>query len=206
MSSNEDKIIEATRFMAAFCESVGVNISDSDTQDTPRRVAKMFVEEFTQGLRDKTFTFTTFPVKEGQADQLVIECGIKYSSLCAHHLLPFTGQVHLCYLPREKLAGLSKLVRAVKWITKKPSVQESLIGDIVDVLKEELDPYFIGVSMSGVHQCMSCRGVEETNAVTINNKFYSRGPSALEDKKDYLPAREEFMQAINHFYQMKGHL
>jgi len=104
-------------------------------------------------------------------------------------------------MPNEKLAGLSKLARLVKWVARKPSVQETLIGEIIKELVKEVEPNFVGVSMSGIHHCMTCRGVGETNSITLNNKFWTPEGTELEACNS---TRDEFMQSINQFYQLKG--
>lgn len=197
----DPRICSAAAHYRKFCEELGIDLSKEDTKDTPMRVAKMFAGDFTEGMRDKEFNFTSFEVEDSQRDQLVIMCGIKYASLCQHHHLPFTGLAHICYLPDKKLAGLSKLARLVKWVAHKPSVQETLIGEILSKLVAEVSPRFAGLSMSGVHHCMTCRGVRETNAITMNNKFYT--PKTVE-LNDHSHTRDEFMQSINQFYKLRG--
>ena len=192
-----------------FCQALNIDLTKPDTIGTPRRVVRMFAKEFLVGGGDHrdSFQFTTFPVSDHQKDQLVIETGIRFVSLCAHHHLPIVGTAHVGYLPNERLAGLSKLARAVKWVAKTPTVQETLLVSIRDMLVDHLNPRFIAVSMAGSHQCMACRGVMEPGALMINNCFWVNPDAKGEDgesthhKADYESTKQEFFRAIDHWFK-----
>lgn len=192
-----------------FCEALGIDLTKPDTLGTPERVVRMFHKEFLQGLGDSGdfFRFTAFPAEDEQRDQLVMETGIRFVSLCAHHHLPIIGTAHVGYLPNEKLAGLSKLARAVKWVARKPTVQETLLSDVRNIIIDNLSPRFVGVSIAGSHQCMACRGVMEPGALMINNTFWVNPDARGEDgestthKADYESTKQEFFRAIDHWFK-----
>jgi GTP cyclohydrolase I len=109
-------------------------------------------------LTPEPFELTTFPNDEGY-DELVLVRGIPFRSLCEHHLLPFTGVAHVCYLPGDRIVGLSKLARVVEHFAAAPQVQERLTCQVADLLEETLQPRGAGVVLDAEHSCMSLRGV-----------------------------------------------
>jgi GTP cyclohydrolase I len=119
-------------------------------------------------LTPEPFVATTFPNDEGY-DELVLARDIPFSSLCEHHLLPFTGVAHVAYLPGDRLLGLSKLARVVKHFSRRPQVQERLTTQVADWLVEELHPKGVGVVLEAEHTCMSIRGVQASGVRTVTS-------------------------------------
>lgn len=191
---------EAAEHYKKFCEALGIDLTKPDTVDTPMRVAKLMHNEFLVGTRDKPFTFTTFPYREKDHGQLVTETGIRFVSVCAHHHLPIIGYAHVAYIPRERLAGLSKLPRLVEWIAAQPTVQERLTQDILQSLRAELEPHFIGVKLIAVHECMACRGVRSFESRTHTTALWC---SSGEYQK-YDSTKAEFQANIEEWYRAKG--
>lgn len=132
------------------------------------------------------FPFTTFPA---HGNQLVVCKDIEFSSLCAHHLLPFYGLAHIGYIPHKLQVGLSKLPRLVDFWARRPQVQERLTEQIADSLKQTVDAMGVAVVIEARHTCMACRGVRKHNGImlTSNMKGVFLTASA---------ARGEFMQMI----------
>ena len=145
---------------------IGEDVKREGLLDTPNRVARMYME-MTEGLRIPPPKITTFSA--GTTDQMVTLFGIDYHSLCEHHLVPFYGQVHVGYLPRKTLAGLSKFARIVDWFAKRPQIQEVMTSQIADFIIEALDPEGVIVVVEGVHMCMSMRGVKKPNHKTVTS-------------------------------------
>jgi GTP cyclohydrolase IA len=133
-------------------------------RDTPRRIAKAYAEL----LSPEPFNPTTFPNDEGY-DELVIARGIKFSSLCEHHLLPFHGVAHVGYLPGDRIIGLSKLGRVVDLFARRLQVQERLTSEIAGWIDEHLDPKGVGVVIEAEHMCMSLRGVQKPGTLTATS-------------------------------------
>lgn len=150
--------------------------------ETPARVARMYRELLTR----PTFTFTTFAA-EG-ADQLIIERGIPFYTLCEHHMIPFFGVAHVGYIPDPdgQIAGLSKLARAVDYFARALQTQERLSSQIADFLMERLAPQGVGVVLEAQHLCMAMRGVQKPGVVTTTSAL--RG--VLRDKPE---TRAEFL-------------
>lgn len=186
---------------AEFCKALGIDLTKPDTIDTPRRVTRMMITDFLHGQQERDFNFTTFPYKAGEGNgQLVTVTGIRWVSLCAHHHLPIVGVAHVCYLPDAALVGLSKIPRLVKWRASRPTVQEELTQDILDVLQHLLSPKFVGVKLVALHECMACRGVRDYESRTHTNAFWSKD----EPLSEFASTKEEFQLNIQEWYAGKG--
>ena len=143
--------------------------------DTPKRLAKTYVELF-RGL-DKTLepnmtTFENFNCYV--SNEWVVVKHIKFSSTCAHHWMPFFGEVSIAYIPSKRVLGLSKFARIVEYFSKRPQVQENFGQDIVSFLSEKLGTYEVMVVIRGTHTCMTCRGIESRDA-EMTSFHYSLG-------------------------------
>jgi len=208
MTISDKRLKEAARHYAKFCKVLDIDIEKADTIGTPLRVAKMLYEDFTVGQRDMPFKFTTFPVTQDVANQLVSVCGIRMVSMCGHHHLPFTGVCHVCYLPKTKLVGLSKIPRTIQWVARQPSMQEDILTKIRDVFVKQLDPRFIGVRIAAEHTCMSCRGPLDSESRTFTDVFWCESTSSVTGEgltlTDFEPTRQEFYRNISEWYSMKG--
>lgn len=171
----------AQRAAKDLLEALGVDLSAADVRETPRRVAAMYTELLTP----EPFELTTFP-NEGHYDEMVLVRDIPFVTLCAHHLLPFTGQAHVAYIPGERIVGLSKLARIVKHFAKTLQVQERLTKQIADLVRDELEPKGVGVVLEAEHQCMTIRGVQAAGTKTVTSTMYGL-------LRDNLATREEFL-------------
>lgn len=138
---------------------------DEHNEDTPKRIAKMWVEQF-RGLGEMNFTFTTFP-NEDTGDNWVIKKDIEFSSMCQHHFMPFFGKVHIGYVPSDEICGISKLDRVVDHFSKRPQVQERLGNDIKNFLQANLKPKKLVIIVESVHTCVACRGIESRNSTMV---------------------------------------
>ena len=161
-----DAAEEAARnLLTAF----GLDLSDPTLAGTPRR----FVRGFAELLSPREFTLTTFPNDEAY-DELVVARDLTFSSLCEHHLLPFTGTATVGYLPGERILGLSKLARVVDHFARRPQTQERMTQQIAGWLDEHLAPEGVGVVLSAEHTCMSLRGVAIRGATTVTSAVRGR--------------------------------
>lgn len=170
--------------VANLLESLGFNWTvDEQLRDTPRRVAASLLEQ----LRQDSVTLTTFP-NEGY-DELVVGKDIEFHSLCAHHLLPFTGIAHVGYLPDGKILGLSKLARVVDLFAHRLQLQERMTTQIATWLEENLEPKGVGVVVEAEHTCMSVRGVRKPGSRTVTSTL-------LGTIRDDARTRQEFLSLI----------
>jgi GTP cyclohydrolase I len=148
--------------------------NDHNTRDTPRRVAKMFVQEILSGRYTAPPSITEFDNAEG-FDQLIVTGPIGLRSTCAHHLMPIYGDVFIGILPaREgKIIGLSKYDRIVDHFASRLQIQEELIKQIGNFIVEKTAPRGLAVRISAVHMCKTHRGVRASHSGRmVNSAFY----------------------------------
>jgi GTP cyclohydrolase IA len=154
----------AERAVGDLLTALGRDVTDPHLARTPRRVAVALAELLTP----QPFELTTFPNTDGY-DGLVVARDIPVRSLCAHHMLPFTGVAHVGYLPGERLVGLSKLARAVESVASDLQVQERLTAQVAQWLQDRLQARGVGVVIEADHLCMTMRGVRAAGARTVTS-------------------------------------
>src|SRR5918993_1154328 len=159
----------AVHAAADLLAAMGLDLTDDNLAETPRRMAHALVE-MTSG---PDFELTTFPNDEGY-DELVLVQGIALQSVCEHHMLPFVGVAHVGYLPSDRILGLSKFARMVELHARRPQTQERLTKRIADHLREELRPDGVGVVIEAEHTCMSLRGARSHGARTTTSALFGR--------------------------------
>lgn len=167
-----------------------IDRNDQNSANTPRRVAKMWVNELFAGRYEQPPKITVFPNRK-DVDELVISKGIKVMSVCSHHWQPISGECSIGYLPDKHVIGLSKLSRIVDWFARRGQIQEELGEQIADYLQELIEPRALGVVISSKHYCMIARGVnaDESRADMITSVM--RG-----ELRDNLNLRNEFLKLI----------
>ena len=169
-------------------KAVGEDPERPGLVQTPRRVAKMYAEMFSGLKLDPARHLTvTFPETY---DEMVLVRDISFTSMCEHHLLPFSGVAHVAYIPNGKVTGLSKIARVVEEVSLKPQVQERMTQTIAEMVNEHLSTSGVAVVVSAEHSCMSIRGIKKPGSRTVTSAL--RG----EFKSNPL-TRSEFMSLIN---------
>lgn len=157
--------VEAAEAAAeALMRALGMDPETQSLADTPKRVARAYAELLTP----REFTLTTFPNDE-KYDELVLAKNIPFTSLCEHHLLPFTGTASVGYLPGPRILGLSKLARVVELFARRPQVQERMTKQIAGWLDTQLGPRGVGVVVQAEHTCMTLRGVQARGSATVTS-------------------------------------
>lgn len=144
--------------------------SDHNTQDTAKRVAKMFVREVFAGRYAPAPAVTEFPNVE-RLNELMIVGPITVRSACSHHLCPIIGKVWIGLLPNEhsNLIGLSKYARLTEWIMSRPQIQEEAVTMLANELQERVQPDGLAIVMDADHFCMHWRGVKDMESTMINS-------------------------------------
>jgi GTP cyclohydrolase I len=162
---NRTQIEEAVRLIL---EAIGEDPNREGLLDTPKRVAKMYEEVFVGLNQDPKEYFETIFGEEHE--ELVLVKDIPFYSMCEHHLVPFFGQAHVAYIPRNgKVTGLSKLARAVEAVSRRPQLQERITSTIADSIMETLEPHGVMVVIEAEHMCMTMRGVKKPGSKTVTS-------------------------------------
>ena len=149
----------------------GLVLNDDSLKDTPRRVAKMYVEEIFEGLDDSKIPNIKKFENSFDYKGIILEKNISLFSLCEHHFVPIIGKAHIGYFANKKIVGLSKLNRIVNFFSKKPQVQEKLTVQIVDFLKKELETEDVACIIDAQHLCVSMRGIKDVNSLTTTAEY-----------------------------------
>ena len=153
----------------SILRGVGEDVSREGLKGTPRRVAD-FYEEILSGVKiDPKKALSVFYEKENH-EEIVLVKDIPFYSLCEHHLLPFFGKAHVAYIPkRNRVVGISKLVRVVEIFSKRLQLQERLTKQIADTLMEAAKPYGAMVVIEAEHLCMTMRGVKKPGSKMVTS-------------------------------------
>ncbi|PMC16263.1 GTP cyclohydrolase [Oligella urethralis] len=162
---------EVEEKMTEVLKSLVIDIdTDHNTQETARRVAKMYVREVFGGRYHSMPPITEFPNIE-KLSELIIIGPIQVRSACSHHLCPIMGQVWIGVLPdsNSNLIGLSKYARITNWVMGRPQIQEEAIVQLADLLNDKMKPQGLAIVMKADHFCMQWRGVKDMNSKMINS-------------------------------------
>ena len=157
--------------MKGVLESLVIDtVSDHNTNDTARRVAKMYVQEVFGGRFAAQPKITEFPNVE-HLNELMIVGPITVRSACSHHFCPVIGKVWIGVMPNEhtSVIGLSKYARLAEWIMSRPQIQEEAVVQLADLIQEKTQPDGLAVVMNATHYCMSWRGVKDADSRMINS-------------------------------------
>ena len=172
--SKEDKLKHIEQNFKEIMDLLGLDCKNASLADTPKRVAKMFVNEIFEGLDYNNFPKCTMQPNEFHFDEMVIESGIDVSSVCEHHFQNIEGTCKIGYIAGNEVIGLSKLNRVVRFFSKRPQVQERLTLQIQAVLCLVLGTPDVAVEISAVHHCVKARGIEDKNCLTTTRKLGGR--------------------------------
>ena len=177
----EPDLDAATQAARSFLLALGMDLDAPGLERTPQRMAAAYAELF----RPRPFTMTTFPNEEGY-DEMVVAQDIPFTSVCEHHLLPFTGRATVGYLPGERILGLSKLARVVELFARRPQVQERLTQQVARYLADVLSPKGVGVLMRAEHTCMTVRGVQAQGSYTTTSALLGRVREDARTRSEFL--------------------
>jgi GTP cyclohydrolase I len=163
---DRDLLIESVR---SILKGIGEEPDREGLVRTPERVADMYAELFS-GIGKDPRDELQVVFEEGH-DEMVMVKDIPLGSICEHHLIPFFGRAHVAYIPNKagQITGLSKLVRAVDVVSKRPQVQERLTTEVADALQDSLNPRGVLVVVEAEHLCMSMRGVRKPGSRTVTS-------------------------------------
>jgi GTP cyclohydrolase I len=169
--TNEQKIDNIENLFGAIMQTLGLDLSDDSLIETPKRVAKMYVNEIFWGLDPNNFPKCTVIENKMGYDEMVIERDITMMSNCEHHFVTIDGKAHVAYIPKSKVLGLSKINRIVEYFARRPQVQERIAEQVYHALCYILETEDVAVVIEGVHYCVRARGVEDYNSLTTTLKL-----------------------------------
>ena len=170
--SDDEKKEKIADLFKGIMDVLGLDLSDDSLKGTPKRVAKMYVEEIFSGLNPENKPKISLFENKYRYNQMLVEKDITFYSNCEHHFVPIIGKAHIAYVSSGKVIGLSKLNRIVQYYAKRPQVQERLTNQIAEDLKLILDTEDIAVIVDAKHLCVSSRGVKDNTSTTITS-YYS---------------------------------
>jgi GTP cyclohydrolase I len=155
---------------------------------TPARVARAYEEWFAGYFqKPREYLQRTFEEVAGY-DEIVLLRDVRFESHCEHHLAPIIGRVHIGYLPRDRVVGISKLVRLVDVYAKRMQVQEKMTAEIADCLNGVLKPRGVGVVIEAAHQCMTTRGVHRPGVTMVTSRMLGVFRTRAETRQEFLSA------------------
>jgi GTP cyclohydrolase I len=186
--SDKEKIEKIAFHFRHIMETLGLDLRDDSLSGTPKRVAKMYVQEIFSGLDPRNKPRVALFENKYRYSEMLIEKDITLYSNCEHHFVPIIGKAHVAYISSGKVIGLSKLNRIVQYFAQRPQVQERLTMQIANELKTLLDTEHVAVVIEASHLCVSSRGVKDTSSVTITSEYSGKFNDPA--------TREEFLRHI----------
>ncbi|MBN2487332.1 MAG: GTP cyclohydrolase I FolE [Bacteroidales bacterium] len=186
---NQSKVELISEHFAEIMRILGLDLSDDSLKDTPKRVAKMYVNEIFSGLNPENKPAVTLFENKYHYDEMLIEKDIKVHSFCEHHFVPIIGKAHVAYISNGKVIGLSKINRIVDYFSRRPQVQERLTVQIAEELKRALQTEDVAVAITADHMCVTLRGIKDQDSSTYTASFHGKFK-----EKEF---RREFLDQVN---------
>jgi GTP cyclohydrolase I len=167
---------------------MGLDLTDDSLQGTPKRVAKMYIDEIFSGLNPANKPKVALFDNKYKYNQMLVEKNITFYSNCEHHFVPIIGKAHVAYISSGKVIGLSKLNRIVQYYAKRPQVQERLTNQIAEELKTILDTDDVAVIIDAKHLCVSSRGIKDDTSATVTTYYGGQfnTPEKIRELQNYL--------------------
>jgi GTP cyclohydrolase I len=172
-------------FISGVLEAVGENPQRDGLLRTPERVEKA-LRFLTSGYTQDVAKVVNGAIYSVKYDEMVIVKDIEFFSMCEHHMLPFFGKIHIAYLARNKVIGLSKLPRIVDIFARRLQIQERLTQEVAQCIQEMLDPLGVGVIAEAQHFCMMMRGVEKQHSGTVTSTMLGEFRNNKETRNEFL--------------------
>ncbi|MFT4611208.1 MAG: GTP cyclohydrolase I [Glaciecola sp.] len=169
--SDEEKKQRIAILFEEIMDVMGLDLTDDSLKGTPKRVAKMYIDEIYSGLNPANKPKVALFDNKYQYNQMVVEKNITFYSNCEHHFVPIIGKAHVSYISSGKVIGLSKLNRIVQYYAKRPQVQERLTNQIAEDLKAILETEDVAVIIDAKHLCVSSRGIKDDTSATVTTYY-----------------------------------
>ena len=166
-ATDEEKKNKIALLFEEIMNVMGLDLTDDSLRGTPKRVAKMYIDEIFSGLNPENKPKIALFENKYRYNQMLVEKNITFYSNCEHHFVPIIGKAHLAYISSGKVIGLSKLNRIVQYFAKRPQVQERLTNQIANELSKILGTDDIAVIIDAKHLCVSSRGIKDESSATV---------------------------------------
>lgn len=189
VKTDDEKMKTIEKHFRIIMDEMGLDLTDDSLSGTPHRVAKMFIQEIFSGLNPANKPKISVFENAYHYDKMLVESNINVNSTCEHHFLPIVGKAHIGYISNGKVIGLSKLNRIVDYYSRRPQVQERLIMQIFNELKQTLDTENVIIIIEAEHLCVSSRGIKDANSFTSTIQY-----GGIFNQKEY---REDFFNMMN---------
>ncbi len=187
--SDNNKIDKIAEHFHSIMDILGLDLTDESLKGTPERVAKMYVNELFNGLNPDNLSKISLFENNYKYNGMLVEKDIELYSTCEHHFVPIIGKVHVAYIAKDKIIGLSKINRIVQFYAKRPQVQERLTIQVVNKLVSALGTEDVACIIEAKHLCVNMRGVRDTKSATITAQY-----SGSFNKQE---VKEEFLNHVN---------
>ena len=186
--SDEEKKEKIAVLFKEIMDVIGLDLTDDSLKGTPKRVAKMYIEEIFSGLNPINKPKIALFDNKYQYNQMLVEKNITFYSNCEHHFVPIIGKAHIAYISSGKVIGLSKLNRIVQYYAKRPQVQERLTNQIAEELKNALQTENVAVIIDAKHLCVASRGIKDDTSATVTAYYGGEfnTPSKINELLNYL--------------------
>ena len=167
----KEKIDHIEAHFTHIMRILGLDLTDDSLIETPKRVAKMYVNEIFWGLDYDAFPKCTTVDNKMKYNEMVCERNVNVQSNCEHHFVVIDGLATVAYVPKDRVLGLSKINRIVEYFSKRPQIQERLTEQIFHTLQFILDTEDVAVMIDAQHYCVKSRGVEDTGSSTVTSRL-----------------------------------
>ncbi|AMA64886.1 GTP cyclohydrolase 1 [Candidatus Arsenophonus lipoptenae] len=172
--------------IGAMMRLLNLDLSNDSLAKTPKRVAKMYVNEIFSGLDYNNFPKITLIKNNMAFDEMVTVRNITLTSVCEHHFVTIDGKATVSYIPKDKVIGLSKINRIVHFFSQRPQVQERLTQQILIALQTLLGAANVAVSIDAVHYCVKARGISDVNSSTMTTSLGGLFKSSKNTRQEFL--------------------
>lgn len=183
--SDEEKIASIEKDVYHMMQTLGLDLTDDSLKGTPKRVAKMYINEIFSGLDPKHKPKASVFDNKYQYGEMLVEKNIVLYSTCEHHFLPIIGRAHVGYISNGTVVGLSKMNRIVDYYARRPQVQERLTLQIVEELQHVLRTKDVACVIDAKHLCVNSRGIRDIDSSTVTGEFGGKFKNAAV-KREFL--------------------
>ena len=194
--SDEDKIKIIEENVANILFALGMDLTDDSLKGTPKRVAKMYVNEIFSGLNPKNKPHASIFENKYKYGEILVEKNITLFSTCEHHLLPIVGKAHIGYISNGNVIGLSKMNRIVQYYANRPQVQERLTLQIVREIQDVLKTDDVACVIDAKHLCVNQRGIKDVTSSTVTSEYGGvfKNKNTKQEFLDYIKLSTNFTE------------